>query len=497
MPYDVVVIGAGAAGCALTRRLSADPRLSVLLIEAGPHGRPDVVADPSRWPETLSSELDYGYATVPQAGIDGRSVGVPRGRIVGGTTAINAMIFSIPRADDFDGWGEGWGPDDVLPAFAAIEDHRGSGAGRGHSGPVPNGPVLRRNALCEAFVAAAEQAGHPSASDLNAPDARGAGWFDLSIDQGRRADAAWTFLRPLAHAPNVTIWPDTTATRILFEGGRATGLELMRRGEAEALDIAGELVLSAGAIDSPALLLRSGIGPADDLVAAGIAPVLDLPGVGDNLHDHPSFPVVWSSAEPVDAPGNQFSESCLYLRDDPRTGGAAVSIAFTHVAMLAGAPTPVPHGATALIGLYAPHSRGRLTLDPSDPAAHPLIDPGYLADPRDVEALVGAIGIVREIAQQPALRPYGLTELLPGPQSTDPAAVAARVREYSASYAHHVGTCALGPEGVVGPDLRIHGLDNVRVADASIIPRIPAVAPSATTQVIGWRAAELLVPAPV
>ena len=492
MTRSVVIVGAGAAGCALAYRLCADPDIDVLMLEAGPDERPDTVTVPARWPETLSSRLDYGYSTVPQPGLEGRSVGVPRGRIVGGTTCINAMIFSVPWADDVEGWGSSWASEELLPTFQAMESHHGAGASRGRAGPVPNGPVRRPNALCEAFVAAAVQAGHAPASDLNAPNAHGAGWFDLSIAHGQRADAAWTYLRPVAGAPNLALWPDTTVTRIVFSGRRATALHLVREGVEQTLAITGELVLSAGAIDSPALLLRSGVGPREDLVPAGITPVLDLPAVGKNLQDHPSFPLIWTSSAPVGPPANQFSESALTLRGDARTGGQAVSMAFTHVAMLPPGSPPVKDGATALIGLYEPMSSGTLTLDPSDPAAQPLIDPGYLTDRRDVDALVGAIGVARDVARQPALEPFGLTELLPGSLTTGPAELRAVVRERSASYAHHVGTCSLGPSGVVGPDLRIHGLDNVRVADASVIPRIPAVAPSATAQAIGWRAAESL-----
>lgn len=250
MTHDVVVVGAGAAGCALAHRLSAETDLDILLLEAGPDERPDTVAVPARWPETLGSHLDYGYSTVPQAGVGGRSVGVPRGRVVGGTTCLNAMIFSVPWDDDFHGWGDGWTPEDVMPAFRAIESHRGPGAHRGHGGPVPNGPVQRPNALCEAFVASAAQAGHAPASDLNARNAQGVGWFDLSIQDGQRADAAWTYLRPLAGSGRVTVWPDTTVVRIVVADGRATGLQLVREGVEQTLEISGELVLSAGAIDS-------------------------------------------------------------------------------------------------------------------------------------------------------------------------------------------------------------------------------------------------------
>ncbi|BCJ50385.1 choline dehydrogenase [Actinoplanes sp. NBRC 14428] len=492
MAYDVVVVGAGAAGCALAHKLTEDPSIEVLLIEAGPADRPDVVTVPARWPETIGSTYDYGYGTVPQSRAAGRTLGVPRGRIVGGSTSVNAMIFSRPWAEDHRTWGRNWTPDEVTAALRDLESHPGGDGSRGHDGPVFNATAASRNELCEAFVAASGEAGYARVEDLNAPGAQGAGWFDLTIRDGRRADAAETFLRPLRDRANLTVRSDTTVARIVVEGGRATALEL-RAGEAgEVVAISGELVLSAGAIDSPALLLRSGIGPREELLAAGITPVLDLPGVGRNLQDHPSFPVVWSSRRPVAGPANQFAESGLYLRGDRWAGGRTISVAFHHLALTPPGAPAVTHGATALIGLYEPRSRGRLTLDPADPWGPPLIDPRYFDDEGDLAALAAAVPLVREIAAQPALAGFGLVELGPGEAVREPATIEAAIRTGSLSYAHHCGTCAMGPGGVVDQELRVTGVANLRVADASVMPRIPQVAPSATIQMVGWRAAELL-----
>lgn len=493
MPFDAVVVGAGAAGGALVHRLTEDPTVEVLLIEAGPADRPDIVTTPARWPETIGSPYDYAYETVPQKDAGGRTVIVPRGRIVGGSTSVNAMIFSLPWAEDFSGWGRNWTPGEVTAVLRDLESHRGGGSGRGTAGPVTNGPATSRNELCAAFVEASVEAGHPRADDLNAPGAQGVGWFDLTIDaDGRRADAAETFLRPIEDRPNLTVWSDTTVTRIVFDGDRAVALELRRHGVDETLEITGELVLSAGAIDTPALLLRSGVGPREELAAAGITPVHDLPAVGRDLQDHPSFPVVFASERPVEAPRNQFAESALYLRGDRWAGGRTVSIAFHHIALTdLGAP-PVPHGASALIGLYDSRSRGRLTLNPADPWGPPLIDPHYFADPGDLTALAAGVDLVRHIAAQPALSAYGLTEVGPGPAARDRAAVEAAIRGTSRSYAHHCGTCAMGPDGAVDQELRVAGTANVRAADASVLPDITQVAPSAAVQMVGRRAAELL-----
>lgn len=492
MSYDVVVVGAGAAGSALAHRLTEDPSIQVLLIEAGPPDRPDIVTTPARWPETIGSPYDYAYETVPQAHAADRRLIVPRGRIVGGSTSINAMIFSRPWTEDVRSWGTNWTPDEVTAALRDLEAHRGGGASRGRTGPVHNGPATSRNELCEAFVAASVEAGYAQVADLNGPGAQGVGWFDLTIHEGRRADAFETFVRPILDRDNLTVWSDAVVTRIVLSEGRAVALELRVAEVTEVVEISGELVLSAGAIDSPALLLRSGIGPREELAAAGIAPMIDVPGVGRSLQDHPSFPVVWSSERAVPGPANQFAESALYLRGDQWAGGRTISVAFHHLALTPPGAPPIADGATALIGLYQPRSRGRITLDPDDPWGAPLIDPQYFADDGDLAALAAAVPLVREIATQPALADYGLDELGPAATAHDQPALEAAVRTGSLSYAHHSGTCSMGPGGVVDQELRVAGVANLRVADASVMPSIPQVAPSATIQMIGWRAADLL-----
>ena len=418
---------------------------------------------------------------------------VLRGRLLGGTTCINAMIHAWPRPEDTAGWGEQWSREDVDRVLATIERHRGNGAGRGTAGPVPNGPPERPNALCEAFLAAALAAGHPALGRTG--DGTGAGWFDLSIaEDGTRADAAQSYLRPVAGRPNLSVQPGTTVERVLLDGGRVTGLRLRRDGTVQDLAVNGEVVLAAGAIATPTLLLRSGIGPADDLRAAGVEVVVDLPGVGFGLQDHPSVPLVWSSRRPGEPPRHQFAETQLRVRSE-ETAGRLLSIAFHHLAMIPPEAAADGSGATALVGLYEPASRGRLTLDPSGPDGPPLIDPGYLTDGRDLDALVAGIGVTREVAAQPALADWGLVETLPGPDADRPDALREYVRQMVMSYGHPVGTCALGtgPAAVVDPSLRVRGVRNLRIADASVLPRIPTVAPSVTAQLVGWRAAELLV----
>lgn len=490
---QVVVVGGGAGGSALAARLCQDDAVQVLLLEAGPDERPDVVSTPARWLEAaMGGAFDAGSSTVPQAGLGGRVLAAHRGRLLGGTTCINAMIHARPSPQDTAGWGEGWDRDDVERVLATIERHRGDAAGRGTVGAVPNGPADPPNPLCEAFLRAGISAGHPLLE--RSGDGTGVGWFDLSIDeQGRRADAAQSYLRPLAARPNLTIWPDTVVERLLLTGDRVTGLRLRRGTVLQELDVTDEIVLTAGALATPALLLRSGIGPASDLRAAGIEVHADLPGVGAGLQDHPAVPVVWGADRRGEPARHQYAESQLRVRS-PATHARLVSIAFHHLAMFPPEAVASGFGATALVGLYEPFSRGRLALDPAAPDGPPLIDPGYLSDPRDLDALVAGVAVARDVAVQPVLGDWGLTEVLPGSQTREPDLLREFVRQAVLSYGHPVGTCALGtgPRAVVDPSLRVRGVRNLRVADASVLPRIPTVAPSVTVQMIGWRAAELM-----
>jgi choline dehydrogenase len=494
--FDVIIVGAGAAGCALAHRLTSDRDTTVLLLEAGPNERPESVAVPARWTETLFGPLDYCYVTVPQEAAAGRVFPTPRGRVLGGTTAINAMIFSLPGPDDLASWGPGWSYEESSAALRAMESHRGSqGPTRGTTGPATNGPAREPNELCVDFVRASVEAGYPASDDLNAPHAQGTGLFDLSItENGERADAAEVYLRTGPARPNLHVWSDVVVTRLHLTDDRVGSLSIIRDEVEQELPVSGQVVLSTGAIDTPVLLMRSGIGPADEIRECGIKPVLDLPGVGRNLHDHPSIPVVWSSEKPVAPPRNQMGETTLLLRRTPEANGQTISVSFTHVAALPPDVVLSPHGATAFIGLYEPHSRGSLTLNPGDPAGAPLIDPGYFTDKRDVTALAAAVNIARTIAKQSALAPYGLTELVPGTDVRSAEALEEFVRNTATTYGHPVGTCAMGTHelSVVDPDLRVRGTSNLRIADASVIPTIPGVAPSATVQLIGWRAAEMI-----
>lgn len=491
MRFKVVIIGSGAGGAALAYRLSCDPDVSVLVLEAGPDSRPDVVAIPARWPEALGGELDWGHRSVPQPGLNGRVLDYFRGRILGGSTAVNAMIHAIPTADDLAPWGAAWQLDDVAVALRGLDGHRGTGFGRGGDGPARNAPAQTPNPLSVAFVEASVDAGYKRVADLNGGDEDGVGWMDLALTEDNlRADAATVYLRSAFNRPNLEIRCGVTAEQLVLDGDRVRAVRL-RSVDGSQQELAtddAELVLCAGAVDTPALLLRSGIGPREQLSEAGIDTNIELPGVGANLHDHPAVPVVWRSNEPLQPPTAQWFESQLILRHDDRVAGGALGIAFGHVAY--GMPDE-PNGASALIGLYRPFSRGTLALDPADPFGPLRIDPAMLTDPRDRAAARAGIRIVRAIAERAPLKRFGLTELLPavGDDALDDV-----IAETTGSFAHPVGTCALGdgPGAVVNRELKLHGVQNVRVADASVFPSIPSAATSVTTQMVGWRLADML-----
>ena len=496
----VTVIGAGAAGCAATRRLSDDPSVSVTLIEAGGSTqRPDVMAPPA-WPTLMGGDLDYATMSVAQPGAGDRSFMFTRGRGLGGSTAVNAMIHSHPGAATLDTWPEAMSAANFARVIKLIEQHTPASpladdTPRGTAGLVANRQAVEPNAVSNAFVEACLEAGYPVLGDPNQPGARGAGLFDLSIDtEGRRADAYSAYLAPVSDRPNLEILIGVEVLRLQIRDGRVVALETKQDGVAVTIPITGEVLVCAGAVATPVLLLRSGIGPADDLTNAGIKVIVDHPQVGQNLHDHPMIPVVFSSTRPIGPPTNQLFEALLYLPNEPSADGHTVSAAVGHIALpLPGLPT-LDFGITALVGTYTPRSRGSIALDPTSPDGDPLIDPAYVSDPSDIAALVGGVCLIRDVFAQEALSGFGIQELFPGPDAATGEQLAAAVHAGVSSYYHPVGTCRAGDdrESVVDGRMKLRGLSNVHIGDMSIAPIAPEVATSVTAQFIGWRTAELV-----
>jgi choline dehydrogenase-like flavoprotein len=495
-PYDIIVIGSGSGGAVVARRL-VDAGAAVCLIEAGGLDENPAIHDPGRLWELWGSPDDWAYTTVPQPGCNGRQLDIPRGKVLGGSSALNGMIYIRGHRADYDAWAasgcDGWSYEEVLPLFRRSEDFsRGESEYHGVGGPLRVTADYESHPLHAAAVAAAQEIGIPYNDDHNGPSQDGVGYCHLLVKDGVRQSQIVAFLRPVIGSPSLTVLTGTRARRLLLEGGRCVGVDIGKR----ELRAAQEVVLAAGTIESPKLLMLSGIGPAAELARHGIEIAVDLPGVGENLHDHLLSPVVCSSSRPM--PPVVAGTTPLHVHLFARSRGDLPApdtqpLVFHVPAYLPGMEGP-PDGFTLMAGMIRPQSRGRLTLASPDPDVPPLIDPAYLAVEADLDALAWSLEQVREIGRADALADWLGEELYPGPGITSPEDVRNYVRDTAITYHHQVGTCQMGADelAVVDPRLRVRGVEGLRVADASVMPTVTAGNTHAPATMIGERAADLI-----
>jgi choline dehydrogenase len=485
--FDYVVVGAGSAGSVIAARLTEDPHVSVLLVEAGPATGPDLMAVPPAWPALIGSEIDWRFTTVPQTGLGGHALPYPRGKVFGGSSSINAMAFLRGHRDNYDSWGTGWTFDDLLPYFKRSETASGDDL-RGSDGPMRVSAPRTVNAISHAYRTAAIEAGLPASDDLNGKVQEGVAWLEMNIVDGRRQSAADGYLRPALDRPNLTVLPNAQVKRLVFENGRCVGVDY---GTHETARANREVVLTAGAIGSPQLLMLSGIGPAAHLLEHGIAVRTDLAGVGGNLQDHPLAGITYAARQPLPPAINQHSDLIAMVRTAPGPAAPDMQLLFMDVPYC---PPPLEapeHGYTIAFSLMRPHSRGSVRLASADPSAAPLIDPNFLADPRDLDTMVAGLELARRVGEQNGLGAWRAEEIYPGPADQD---LKDFVRRVTGPYFHASGTCRMGDDSsaVVDRELRVRGVDGLRVADASVMPTLVGANPNATVLAIAERAADLI-----
>lgn len=517
--FDFIIVGAGTAGCVLAARLSADPNRRVLLLEAGGGDRHPHIRIPAAFSKLFKTKRDWAYSTEPERELDGRRLYIPRGRMLGGSSSMNAMIYIRGNRADYDGWSEsgcpGWSYDEILPLFLESENQEwGASAFHGAGGPLDVADLRSPNPLTLAFLDAAVEKGYSRNSDFNGASQEGVGLYQVTQRNGARWSAARAWLAPSMRRANLRVQTGALSTRVLCSAGRAIGVEYQRNGRIQRVMADSEVILSGGAINSPHLLLLSGIGAADDVRSAGLEVTSDLPGVGRNLQDHPVAGMMWSSTQPVSlASAESIANAArfLFLRRGPLTSNVAEAGGFLRLTDELDAPNlqfhfapvyfqehgfvrPEGHGYSLGATLISSRSRGRVRLRTGDPSDHPIIEGNYFHDGRDMSDILEGLRRVREIGEADAFARYRGHEVLPGSDARSTSELEEHVRKTAEMIYHPVGTCRMGADemSVVDPQLRVRGVEGLRVVDASIMPVIVRGNTNAATVMIAEKGAKMI-----
>ncbi|MGI9500238.1 MAG: GMC family oxidoreductase, partial [Geminicoccaceae bacterium] len=523
--YDYVIIGGGSSGCAMAARLGEDPDVKLLLIEAGPPDRNPDIHRPVCFYKMTTGPLTWGYETAPSAQRNGHVMALPQARVLGGGSSINAMVFTRGNPKDYDEWAseegcDGWAFKDVLPYVRRAEDNnRLADDYHGTGGPLSASDQISPHPLSRAFVRAAQEAGLPHNADFNGAEQEGAGIYQVTQKNGRRCSTAVGYLHPAMKRGNIDLVTDAEAHRIIVENGRAVGVAYFAGGEMQQARAEQEVIVASGAIGSPKLLMLSGIGPADELKAIGVEPVHDLPGVGKNLQDHIDVysmhelngahsydkhtrphKMLWAGLEyamfksgPVTS---NLAEAGGFWYADPDERSPDMQFHFLPGAGLEAGVPPVPSGYGCTINSchLRPRSRGSVTLRGADPGMPPVIDPNYWAEDYDFEMSLRGLEKTREIARQPGLAEFIRKEHMPGPEVKTRKDLEAYAMRFGKTDYHPVGTCKMGVDemAVVDPQCRVRGLDGLRVADSSIMPRLISSNTNTASIMIGEKASDMI-----
>ncbi len=524
---DYIIIGGGSAGCVLAARLTEDPSVQVALLEAGPVDTHVLIHCPAGLALMSKSgaDINWRFETAPQPGLNGRKGYQPRGRVLGGSSSVNAMVYIRGHRADYDHWAAegnaGWSFDEVLPYFKRAEHNESGGnAFHGTGGPLNVKDLTSPNRFGPVFVEAGKQAGFAENKDFNGADQEGVGMYQVTHKNGERHSAAKGYLTPNLSRPNLHVETGAHTTRILMEGKRAVGVEYQQGGEVKQLKCAREVLLCAGALQSPQILMLSGIGPKAHLLENGIAALHDLPGVGQNLHDHPDVVIVADAPKLKDLFGislsglvraikgifewrsqrtgmltTNYAEAGGFLKSQPGEAVPDLQLHFVIAKLLDhGRKTIFGHGYSCHVCLLRPLSRGSVKLASKDPLAAPVIDPNFLGERDDMDRMIRGFKIVRNILGQPALAAFGAKELAASRDAQTDLQIEQFIREKADTVYHPVGSCRMGngPMDVVDAKLRVHGLTGLRVVDASIMPRVIGGNTNAPVIMIAEKAADMI-----